>query len=329
MKITFPVIQSVLSPKALAEDVESRFTIGEIAECTFYSGGFNHTYILKTSLNRVYYLRAYRQPWRTLEDIKYELDVLNHLNRQGFPAAQPIADKECNYHWSIFAPEGVRYAALFSEAPGPEISYEKKPKKTAYQYGQAVASMHNALENFSSTHKRFHKDIYHLIDKPLRYIEPFLSHRPDDWAYLQSFARKTRQGILDMPAGSLEMGFCHGDLQGYHANVDSDGTFTFFDFDCGGYGFRAYDLAVFLWCCRLDDAVDSRWEPYIRGYQETRTINSLDLKAVPFFVCARYIWHMGVHTQNAPDWGHGWLKDEYFDKRLKLLRRVETDYLTK
>ena len=43
----------------------------------------------------------------------------------------------------------------------------------------------------------------------------------------------------------------HGDLQGYHANVGPDGMLTFFDFDCGGYGYRAYDLAVFVWCCRL------------------------------------------------------------------------------
>ena len=116
-------------------------------------------------------------------------------------------------------------------------------------------------------------------------------------------------------------------FQGYHANVDIDGSLTFFDFDCGGYGYRAYDLAVFLWCCRLEDAVDIRWEAFLQGFQEKRTISNLDMQAVPLFVCCRYIWHMSVHTQNSPDWGVGFLSDEYFDRHLKNLRKAEEDYL--
>jgi Ser/Thr protein kinase RdoA (MazF antagonist) len=133
--------------------------------------------------------------------------------------------------------------------------------------------MHNALDDFSSPHPRFHKDIEHFIDQPLRYIEPFLSHRPDDWDFLLKFAETLRQRILSIPAEVLEQGFCHGDFQGYHANVAPDGTMTFFDFDCGGYGYRAYDLAVFLWCCRLEDAVAVRWEPFLNSYRESRLIN--------------------------------------------------------
>jgi hypothetical protein len=51
------------------------------------------------------------------------------------------------------------------------------------------------------------------------------------------------------------------------------------------------------------------------------------VEAVPLFVCARYLWHMGVHTQNSPDWGIDFLNDGYFDSRLKDLRQAEKDYL--
>ena len=57
-----------------------------------------------------------------------------------------------------------------------------------------------------------------------------------------------------------------------------------------------------------------------------RPLNELDVQAIPLFVGARYIWHMGVHTQNAPDWGIGWLDDEYFDEKIGYLRAVEADY---
>jgi Ser/Thr protein kinase RdoA (MazF antagonist) len=86
-------------------------------------------------------------------------------------------------------------------------------------------------------------------------------------------------------------------------------------------------LAVFLWCCRLEEAITPRWEPFLKGYQERREIKDLELQAVPLFVCCRYLWHMGVHTQNAPDWGVAWLDEKYFDTHLKRLHQADEDYL--
>lgn len=323
----FPAIASILSPEAILRQVLPGFGVVDACECKFYSGGFNHTYRVKTGAGRSYYLRAYRNAWRTLDDIQYELDVLNHLKNKGFPAARPLPYQDDRYYCAVAAPEGTRYLALFHEAPGEEISYDSEPELKARRYGQAVAGMHNALEDFSSPHPRFQLDIAHFIDQPLHNIAPFLAHRPQDWAYLQRFAETLRNRLLELPESALEQGFCHGDLQGYHARVDSSGVLTFYDFDCGGYGYRAYDLAVFLWCCRLQEAVSARWEPFLRGYQETRPIRDLDVQAAPLFACARYLWHMGVHTQNSPDWGIDFLNDDYFDTHLQRLRDAEADYL--
>ncbi|MBN1483849.1 MAG: GNAT family N-acetyltransferase [Chloroflexia bacterium] len=327
MKGSFPVIASILSPEALAKDVLPGFGLGEVAECHFYTGGFNHTYQVRTQHAGTYYLRAYRRRWRTLPDVQYELDVLNHLKRKGFPAVQPLPYQDGQYFCAVAAPEGRRYLALFIEAPGVEIDYAHEPENVARRYGQAVARMHNALDDFTSPHPRFHKDLEHFIDRPLRHIEPFLAHRPKDWTYLQHFAATLRERLLELPESQLEQGFCHGDLQGYHARVTPDGTLTFYDFDCGGYGYRAYDLAVFLWCCRLEDAVAARWDAFLGGYREFRSMDDLDVQAVPLFVCARYLWHMGVHTQNSPDWGIGFLNEAYFDDHLQRLRNAEADYL--
>jgi Ser/Thr protein kinase RdoA (MazF antagonist) len=328
MSDMLPVIASILSPEALIGEVLPGFGVGEVSECRFYSGGFNHTYRVKTADGCTYYLRAYRMQWRTLDDIQYELDVLNHLKHKGYPAARPVPYRGSQCFCAVPAPEGQRYVALFTEAPGQEISYAHEPERVAQSYGQAVAQMHNALEDFSSPHPRFHLDVAHFIDRPLHYIEPFLAHRPDDWAFVQRFAEALREQLLRLPASELEQGFCHGDLQGYHAKVASDSTLTFFDFDCGGYGYRAYDLAVFLWCCRLEDAVAVRWASFLHAYRETRPISDLEAQAVPLFVCARYLWHMGVHTQNSPDWGVDFLNEEYFDTHLKRLRDAEADFLT-
>ena len=99
----------------------------------------------------------------------------------------------------------------------------------------------------------------------------------------------------------------------------------------GGYflhAYRAYDLAVFRWCARLKEQEHVWWPPYLRGYREKRAVNGLDVEAVPLFICARHVWHMGLHTGSVPDWGHGDLGDAYFDRRLGWLRELEADYLT-
>ena len=289
MTTSFPVTYSTLSPNALVGKVLPGFGLGGISECVFYSGGFNQTYQVKTSEGQTYYLRVYRRSWRNLSDIQYELDVLNHLWKKKFPTIRPLPYQNGQLFCVVKAPEGKRYIALFTEAIGPEISYDKEPHIMAQRYGQAVAEMHNCLDDFSSSHRRFHKDLSHFIDMPLRNVAPFLKHRSDDWAYFKKFSEKVRERILELPADDLEQGVCHGDLQGYHANIAQDGTLTFFDFDCGGYGYRAYDLAVFLWCCRLEDATALRWEPFLQTYQQTRRIEDLDIQAVPLFVCCRYL----------------------------------------
>jgi hypothetical protein len=47
MTATFPAISSVLSPQPLVEGVLPGFGVGTVKECQFYSGGFNHTCLVK------------------------------------------------------------------------------------------------------------------------------------------------------------------------------------------------------------------------------------------------------------------------------------------
>lgn len=325
-KTTFPVTYSILSAGALANLVLIDYNIGDLDRCEFFTGGFNDTYRIITTTGATYFMRVYRKPWRSVEDIQYELELLVHLHHQGFPAVCPLPRENGNLLTELNAPEGKRYVALFTEAQGTEPSYDEEPEAKAFQYGQAVARLHNAVQDFSSPHTRFHLDLDHLIDTPIRNIQPFLADEPDMFTHIRQFAQKVRQCIVNLPVRALEQGYCHGDLQGYHHRITADGTLTFFDFDCGGYGFRAYDLAVFRWCARLSDNENVWWEPYLKGYQGVRSLNDLDARAIPLFVCCRYIWHMGVHCQNASDWGCGWLNQEYFSKRIEQLRAAEKDY---
>jgi Ser/Thr protein kinase RdoA (MazF antagonist) len=96
----------------------------------------------------------------------------------------------------------------------------------------------------------------------------------------------------------LQAGFCHGDLHGGNAHRDQAQTQTFFNFDACGMGWRAYDIAVFRWSARLRRKEQERWEAFLRGYTEERSLRTLDIQAVPFFVAIRHVWLLGIHTSN-------------------------------
>ena len=65
---------------------------------------------------------------------------------------------------------------------------------------------------------------------------------------------------------------------------DVDGTL--FDFDSGGPGWRAMDLAIF----RVSND-DATWNAFLGGYRDVRAIDDLDIEAVPLFavMCRAYL----------------------------------------
>lgn len=307
MSGTFPVTRSILSATALGEVVAADYGLAIPIECLFLQWGLNDTYLLKTRESH-YVLRVYRMGWRSLPEIQSELDVLLCLRRAGISVATPIQRNDETFVGTINAPEGMRYLVLFTYAPGREPTYDSKDDSAAYAYGKVAAQVHSVTETFQSSSQRVALDLEHLLDAPLREIQPVLAHRPEDWEYVQTLAGTLRQQIMQLPLSSLEQGFCHGDLHWGNARVqDEANTVTLFDFDCCGMGWRAYDIAVFRWVARLRKKEQEQWPAFLRGYQEVRTIHGREIQAVPYFVALRHLWLLGLHAGNRQDIGMAWM----------------------
>ena len=266
--------------------------------------------------------------WRSSLDIAYEIDVLNHLSSKEISIAKPIAKQDGQYITVLLAPEGERYAVLFTYAEGKEAPYEDDVETKAFNYGKQAAKIHQATEDFSNSHSRFLLDMTDPFDAPLKKISSMLSHRQKDWNYLQQLADKIRHRLARIPSQALEQGFCHGDFHGGNANFADDGTITFYDFDCGGWGWRAYDISVFRWSARLREKEMEYWQPFIRGYTAQKALNELDLQTVPLFIGIRHFFLLDIHIGGGKDWGFGWMNDRYFDKAIAFFKAWETEYLS-
>ena len=195
MKEHFPVIYSTISEQAILERLLPMYSIEQPTGCTFLLQGCNDTYEVKTADGPSYILRVYRHGWRTLAEIYYELDALLYLTRKGISVSTPIPDRDGQIVRVLPAPEGNRYAALFTHASGKEFSFEGTH---AMHLGQALGTLHSAMENFTSQHLRFELNWEHLIETPLNRIEPFLVHRSQDWDFLRFFTDRLQKaaGLL-------------------------------------------------------------------------------------------------------------------------------------
>lgn len=312
----YPVTYSILSPAALQSDLLSEYDIGVVASCQLLHMGLNDTYLVQTATDR-YVLRAYAAGWRTEDEIRFELDALNYLKHGGALVSAPIASRHGTQLYELEAPEGNRYAALFTYASGEGDDHQEE---TASRFGAAAARIHNASEGFRSEH---HRDVLgpeHLIDASLSSILPFLSHRPDDQADLRRLSERLRAAVLALASEKLDHGFCHGDIHGGNAHVALNGSVTFFDFDCCGLGWRAYDIAVYRWITLMGGGTDVRWPAFLRGYQQNRALSELDLRATLLFVAVRHVWYLGLNTMCAQGRGVSFLTNSFWDIALKFLR---------
>lgn len=318
--LSLPAVYSTLSEQALLEQLLPLYLGNRAAQCRFLTRGMNDTYLVRT-VSEQYILRVYRAGWRTLADIRYELDMLQHLHTHGVRVAAPVARLDGELVTTVAAPEGARHAALFTFAPG---AYQPLSVTTSAEYGREAARMHRALDSFRSPHERFALDRKHLLDDRAPWILPLLEHRPDDRAFVERLWRFLQEEIAGK-VPHLTWAPCHGDLNGGNCHIDHEGRVTFFDFDCAGPGWRSYDLAVFNWSVRdmKDRELGERlWHAYLHGYQTEQAVAQADLAAMGLFVGARQLWLVGLHCQHANVWGWGNLSDAYFDRRLTLLRSL-------
>lgn len=316
---------STLSTIELLDKLIPSYRIENVKDCIYWERGFNDTYKIVTE-EQNYILRVYRFGWRTLEEIEFEVEALLYLKDKNADISYPIMRRDGGYITPINAAEGVRYALVTMYAKGEPFAYDDLDD--AYLYGVNVAKIHSCSEGFLSKRFRPELDSNLLIKAPLKLINQFLDHRPEDLKFINYFSSILAAYLDEACMDSLDYGFCHGDFHGWNAHKSLHRV-EFFDFDFCGFGLRAYDLAVFRWSARLGGKEEERWNEFVRGYKSLREISEADLNLTTVFIGIRDIWLIAKHIEGSNVLGSNWLNSRYFDKRMEFLKKLYDDYFDK
>lgn len=311
------VTRSVIAADALLPVLKAHYDLQAPITCRLRLAGDNDTYLVRAGNTR-YVLRVYfPRYWIQSEaDHRFELDWLAFLHVRGLPVSCAIPRRDGELLGRIAAPEGPRSWVLFSFAEGR--SFYPMNREQSHLYGQKVADIHIASNDFVPKHRRFQVDLDFLLDQPMARITRFLGDcRKDDVAFLTNLAQQLKERLLALGISGDGYGVIGGDFHGGNCHFTDANRLTFFDFDICGYGWRAYDLAVLLRNAKLRNYLDGSPmemnDPFLEGYQSVRPLSPAEQQAIPLFVMMRHIWRMGVRVSEVDFKGDEGLGDSYWD----------------
>jgi Ser/Thr protein kinase RdoA (MazF antagonist) len=283
--------------------------------CVLLNRGFNDTFLIEAADGLRSILRVSGRRRRGDADAAAETRFLAYLDEAGVPVGAARPTRAGALFTEMILPEGARPAVLFRHVEGREPDFNS-PADARVQ-GAMLARIHDAADLYPDREQgRYRLDLDHLLHRPLAAI-----------CELEFIADKTRGDLADIASrlaslvnarSDLSWTRCHGDCHGGNSRIATHGPHVgqamAFDFDDGGFGYLAYDLAVHLWAQtsfgRKRYAV---WRAFIDGYRAIRPIASCDFEAAHLFVPIRHIWLMGEYAGRIGEWGRGslvWLDQQ-------------------
>ncbi|MCA1440349.1 phosphotransferase [Ensifer sp. IC4062] len=307
----FDPLYSTSQIEAVERFIDKHYALGSPVSCQLLQRGLNDVYLASVTSSERYVFRLSHHRARGPANVKSETAFLTHLSKLGVPVAAPIPTREGMFFLQGHAPEGARDGVLFQAIDGRE------PLATdagdAWANGKTLALLHNAAETYPADGALYRLDLEHLLCRPLARIrDSGIVEETHVLTDLEQIAERTATAIEAF--SNLSWTYCHGDCHGFNSRINGAGEAVFFDFDDGGPGYLAYDLAVFLWAqVSFGRSLTAMWAAFLDGYQSIRPITPDDFEAAIRFVIVRHFWLMGEYASRAREWGSnsvGWIARE-------------------
>ena len=249
-----------------------------------------------------YALRLHRPGYRTKTELLSELQWMEVLALNGMDVPLP----EPTLAGTLIDMVGDIPVSLLSWMPGaPSGSGDRldvdDPPNFARALGRALARMHEITDDWTppAGFSRPSWDLDGLLG-PHPLWGPFWEH-PDlapDEAELLRHTRDKAHEMLDRLRAELDFGLIHADI--ITENVLTEGSRVgLIDFDDGGWGFRAFELATFLMRFLGHADYDVLRGALLDGYAQRATF---DPKIMDFFILLRALTYPGwiIPRRNEP-----------------------------
>jgi Ser/Thr protein kinase RdoA (MazF antagonist) len=280
------------NPTNLEQWLTSIYGLGNSVQITLLRSYTNDVYEIRTPDGRRV-LKVYGLNWRTEDEIRYEVALIQHLATKGLRVAQPIAGKDGQSVYPVVTAKGKQFAVLFEYAEGrkPQPPFSKE---LYFAFGKAIGRMHEYSDDFVTKYQRKPLEFINIFRTPIAMVAPHIKNE-EDRAFLIDISQKTAQKIRDLLHDfPLDWGPIHGDATLDNLHVTDDGQIVLYDFDSGGPGWRAADLQG--WAYNNTEYAE-KWEAFKQGYGSIRTLKDADVQAARYLSVAWLIWGLQIDLE--------------------------------
>ncbi|GAO43174.1 phosphotransferase enzyme family protein [Flavihumibacter petaseus] len=316
----FTVISSIVSPAAIVEFVSGQYSFIQNARCRLLKTGINATYRIDGD-NASFVFRIYSYNWRTQTEINEELDLLLLLQRNGVSVSYPVAGNDGIFIQTINAPEGMRYAVLFTYANGKKLlSFSRDAH---YNAGMLMARVHSVTEGLKQDRITYTPEVllHHSLDR----IRQFLPEESEEMQFLLATRPLLETELLNADKNMLRHGIVHLDIWFDNLNISDDNEITLFDFDFCGNGWLCLDLAYYIMQLhstgKEEAARNDKIEAFYCGYESISKISSEERRLIPLLGICLYYFYLGVQCQRFDNWSNTFLNDVYLKRFITILIR--------
>jgi len=310
----FPVTNSNLSATHLGLFLQENYALSKDAKCQIIKAGINDTYFI-TDDNGKFVFRVYSLSWRTKMEIEEEIRLLNQLKENGISISYPLPDKESNYIQTLNAPEGDRFAVLFTFAAGEKqhiISEE-----THFQIGQLIARLHKI-----TIHQRLNRIDYTpevILMDSLNKVSAFLSSDTEEMHFMKSAQSYLMKEFETADVSQIRQGIVHLDIWFDNLNITADNQVTIFDFDFCGNGWLCLDVAYYILQLHNIEKYEAKdYQPkvdhFINGYESVTPLSAEEKRLIPMLGVSLYFFYLGVQCQRYDNWSNSFLSENYLKR---------------
>lgn len=235
-------------------------------------------------------LRILQDPRRPMALVRGELDWIEHLARNGVPAARPIPSARGNLVETIPDSRGGDFLCVaFERAPGGEIRKDHIGDPFFRCYGDLLGRMHAATKTYAPGNPAWRRPDWDAAGAISADIE-----MPSGQDEVMGIYRKLKDRLRALPRGSESYGLIHTDIHMGNLTITEDFNLSIFDFAECCYGHFIYDIAMVVFYST--DASDDHSEfverfmpPFLEAYREHNRIDPAWLAELPCFLTLREI----------------------------------------
>lgn len=278
------------------DDMLRRFHITANAIYPFHNAG------------KVYFLRLAPMGEKNLRNLQGELEFIQYLTENNFPALDLIEAKSGKVLVILDTEWGKYYACVFQKVQGIPIANTDYSADILYQYGKTLGQLHALSEKYQAKmRKQSHEDVFEWIEKV------FDKYDAPEHAWNELRALRVQLSVIPKEKGTY--GLVHYDFQPDNVFYDSKSRkCAVIDFDDAMYHWYALDIAQVMNALtnvmkgnvqKFEYARDKFLKGYKSEYsytEETQNLIPYMQRFINLYGYARLIRSVAETQQNEPDW---------------------------